>query len=862
MRSTSWGVLFALVSTLPWALSCGKAEPGEPKPRDTATAQQASALESTEEAVSWTVKDWGTPARRYDHAIAYDAARGKVVLFGGSAEGFIRDTWVWDGTRWDNVTPASEDDSPPDRRGHALAYDSVREKVVLFGGDLLADTWEWDGEKWTEVTPENPEESPPGRRDHALAYDSDRGKVVLFGGWWGNRYRNDTWEWDGEKWTEVTPEDPDESPPARGHHALAYDPARERVVLFGGSGQRNDVWEWDGTKWIEIFPEELPPGRSGHALTYDSAREKVMLFGGNTTDEGTIFNLNDVWEWDGENWNELTPAASQASPSRRMDHALAYDSARGKMVLFGGHDSDYLNDTWEWDETTGWVHVEPGIPEARYGHGLAYDAKQGKTVLFGGSGDDDYLDDTWEWDGVRWTEVTPALSPSRRFWPGLAYDAAREKLVLFGGSNWMTRLNDTWEWDGVAKTWNDVTPSDPDESPPPRFYPAIAYDSAREQVVLFGGEGEEGYLADTWVWDGARWVDVTPDDPLESPPPRRAHMLAYDSNRERVVLFGGRGSSGWLDDTWEWDGTSWENLTPIAPAPNPAARQEASLVYAGAGKVLLYGGDDEGETWEWDGTSWTLVTSTSLPGPRDGATLAFDSARRRVVLFGGYYDRMFRDETWELGVLGGCVLDAECEVGVCVGGVCQDLCADVLCEPPDACHEGVCDPLTGQCSYTPIVDSGVCGDEADAGDEADSGDDIDACADGECEPPADDVCQHEDDGAPCGEGDECSFGLCRTGVCEQVHRLDGTLCEGGVCIAGICRLDREPVGADEGGSGAGDDGAGDGAGSRAESDGSEEGGGLCSVSARSSTPAPVVTAFGLLAALGMLRRARPRAPER
>ncbi|MBK8232988.1 MAG: hypothetical protein IPK72_20990 [Candidatus Eisenbacteria bacterium] len=87
------------------------------------------------------------------------------------------------------------------RQGHALAYDSARGRTVLFGGvevsSYVSDTWEWDGSNWTR---QNPAVSPPARSGHALAYDSARGRTVLFGGFYavaGNgSYLSDTWEWD------------------------------------------------------------------------------------------------------------------------------------------------------------------------------------------------------------------------------------------------------------------------------------------------------------------------------------------------------------------------------------------------------------------------------------------------------------------------------------------------------------------------------------------------------------------------------------------------------------------------------------------------------------------------------------------
>ena len=57
--------------------------------------------------------------------------------------------------------------------------------------------------------------------------------------------------------------------------------------------------------------------------------------------------LNDTWEWDGTNWTRITTGTNV--PARDM-YAMAYDTARGRVVLFGGIDSQSqtLGDTWEY----------------------------------------------------------------------------------------------------------------------------------------------------------------------------------------------------------------------------------------------------------------------------------------------------------------------------------------------------------------------------------------------------------------------------------------------------------------------------------------------------------------------------------
>jgi len=229
--------------------------------------------------------------------------------------------------------------SPSVRYGHAMAYDSARGVVVLFGGTSGGgETWEWDGTDWTQ---KSSAVSPSGRCWHAMAYDSARGVVVLYGG-----ADKETWEWDGTNWTQRFPAN---SPTAWYLHAMAYDSARGVVVLFGGedaNGYCNDTWEWDGTNWSQRFPADNPSGRFGHGMAYDSARRVIVLFGGSWG--GGC--LNDTWEWDGTNWTHVSPASS---PTARVYHATAYDSGRGVVVLFGGiypfnFTDHYYNDTWEY----------------------------------------------------------------------------------------------------------------------------------------------------------------------------------------------------------------------------------------------------------------------------------------------------------------------------------------------------------------------------------------------------------------------------------------------------------------------------------------------------------------------------------
>jgi photosystem II stability/assembly factor-like uncharacterized protein len=129
--------------------------------------------------------------------MAYDAATGTVVMFGGNCTGsggpYCNDTWTWNGTTWTQQAPAT---SPPGQWWPVMAYDAATATVVEFGGDengrILNDTWTWDGTTWTQ---QHPATSPPARYATQMAYDAATGTVVMFGGQGRKKMLHDTWTW-------------------------------------------------------------------------------------------------------------------------------------------------------------------------------------------------------------------------------------------------------------------------------------------------------------------------------------------------------------------------------------------------------------------------------------------------------------------------------------------------------------------------------------------------------------------------------------------------------------------------------------------------------------------------------------------
>jgi Galactose oxidase, central domain len=131
---------------------------------------------------SWTQTEETGPPPRRGHSMAYDSLTRKIVLFGGlvagGAAGALKSdnhTWEWDGTNWREVA----DTGPSPRAGAAIA--SSGGSVILHGGKsdkALGDTWQWADGSWAKLQ----EMGPTRRQAHGVIYDSVRQRIVLFGG--------------------------------------------------------------------------------------------------------------------------------------------------------------------------------------------------------------------------------------------------------------------------------------------------------------------------------------------------------------------------------------------------------------------------------------------------------------------------------------------------------------------------------------------------------------------------------------------------------------------------------------------------------------------------------------------------------
>jgi hypothetical protein len=288
-----------------------------------------------------------------------------------------------------------------------LFYHPELKKVILVNGgpdrgkpanDPL-ELWAWDGKQWTLLSADP--QGPVWRNFAGAAFDSKRNRLVIHGGVQDRNSRmEETWEWDGQKWTQFKVP----GPGFREGAAMAFDEARGKTILFGGANEKfeilGDTWAWDGTQWSQVGTTGPAP-RFPSAIVYDPAREKVLLSSGHFVSANDFINFNDFWEWDGTAWHEVLVDGEKPGP--RNIAQMTFDPVHERVLLFGGGEESFLSDMWSWDGMK-WAHIgESGAP-ARSGLGGAYDPQRNRLVVFGGveKPGGTAITDTWEWDGQSW----------------------------------------------------------------------------------------------------------------------------------------------------------------------------------------------------------------------------------------------------------------------------------------------------------------------------------------------------------------------------------------------------------------------------------------------------------------------------
>ncbi|MCU0864559.1 MAG: hypothetical protein MUC36_12240, partial [Planctomycetes bacterium] len=467
-----------------------------------------------------------------------------------------------------------------------MAYDPVRGITVLFGGfngvTGFQETWEWDGDDWRQMSPAI---SPPGAAGHVMTYHGGTNPGILLVSLSG------TWQYDGATWTSRGT-----APPPYG--GMAYAASRQRTYLLGSAGISSapPTYAWNGTSWSTVTNFGTIPG--GSALLYDPQRDALIAVGGSlwngvfsATTSQTCFGTFSTAVPGSLSWN--VGAQFPGFVTTYGQGAVAYDNVRNTPVLFGGVATDFgSQQTWNRlyelpSSVSIWVQRSPSAPlqpTSRVYTDMAFDAYNSRMVLGPGQGPNGLQNDTWTFDGSTWTNHGASASLTPRTQPAICY--ASDGIVLFGGGVYPTTYhNDTLRFSGSQ--WQPALVFG--APPPPRMGHDMVWASGWNRAVMFGGY-DGSTLGDTWsmttTFSVLQWTQMSVQGAI---PPRQSHAMAFDQRRDRLVVFGGADANGqFLGDTWELvpAGLGWQWIQRT-PTQSPPRRWQHKMDYDPARGVVV-----------------------------------------------------------------------------------------------------------------------------------------------------------------------------------------------------------------------------------------------------------------------------------
>jgi ell wall binding domain 2 (CWB2) len=319
----------------------------------------APAARAANASATWTsVTASPMPPPGVNTSLVFDPATGQLLAHDSSDDAACAlpqdQVWTWDGAAW---TDHQQVGFPQARDNAAFGYVPASRQVVMFGGyangtcpgatfnGLENQTWTWNGSIWAQ---QHPAVSPPARYTACAAADDATGQFLMYGGMAdgadGSVDLNDTWNWTGANWQQLTPAT---SPPG-GECQMTYDAARKMVVMLveapAGAPDAGvmQTWIWNGGTWSHAadVPTAVPGAGGPVPISFDPDTQTDLAYVGETTctqlgasHSSQCVQLDQLWSFDGSTW---TQAQAANNPQTGAEFAAAYDAATHQFVISGG----------------------------------------------------------------------------------------------------------------------------------------------------------------------------------------------------------------------------------------------------------------------------------------------------------------------------------------------------------------------------------------------------------------------------------------------------------------------------------------------------------------------------------------------
>ncbi|MHA2064925.1 MAG: Kelch repeat-containing protein [Candidatus Thorarchaeota archaeon] len=431
----------------------------------------------------------------------------------------------------------------------------------------------------------------------------------------------------------------------------------------------NPILQTEGNSNITVIEEYSEtilsddPQPEPLVMAYDSESDRTILFG----------YSNETWAYDynSRTWTNLT---TTTHPRSEYHASMAYDSESDRIVYFGESD-----ETWAYDYNSNtWTNLTTATTPG--GGSMAYDSESDVIILYGETSNSIA---TWSYDfnSNSWTNMSPTIQPSGAS-SNIVYDSESDRVILFDGSLDPLIRNETWSYDYNSNTWTEMSPA---ANPPSRRGGEMVYDIGSDRIILFGGY-TGGYVsfpsfADTWSYDynSDTWTQMTPES---HPSGRTGHGFVYDSESDKIILFGGYrvypAGYGMREDafwTYDYDENFWNNMDwdwqEMTPTVSPAVTNDPAMAYdIESDLVVMFGGGETwmmlhngmtiwgyNETWtyNYNTNTWTNMSPSIAPVLRVSTEMAYDVESDIIILFGGivfdaFLGSYLYNDTWAYDV--------------------------------------------------------------------------------------------------------------------------------------------------------------------------------------------------------------------
>lgn len=302
-------------------------------------------------------------------------------------------------------------------------------------------------------------------------------------------------------------------------------------------------------------------------------------------------------------WQSLVPSAREFA-------TLNVDSVNQRIIMFGGGSyrltGRWTNDVWEMplnnDGNYFWlpVSVSGTRPQPRGGHLAVYVPNpHPRIIVFGGDvGWGNRVNDLWALNltsgNESWERLNPlGTIPSARSVCVGIYHPTRNSIMVFGGDGNYGVLDDLWELRLDSLIWREISTTGPKPLARGGGFGAFFCQGANK-MVIFGGLGAQGFLNDLWALDltpgQERWTQLFPSGNI--PSPRSVFACAYSSRLNKFYIYGGWNDYGHLGDLWVLNipSLSWTQLFPTGEGPGE--RRKMTGVYdLFNNNIIIFGGN-------------------------------------------------------------------------------------------------------------------------------------------------------------------------------------------------------------------------------------------------------------------------------